>query len=190
MTWNSTIFQTTAMVGPALGGIHRRAGGARRLPMRSILSARAWRFLTFSLTAPLSGEGGQAAHHLGFARQRRALRLRHADAARPFLPRSFRRVARRRDGAAADFLQRNPPGRAEGLRSLARRAVARRGWHGAAHRASAAVEEGGQCHAPGRGGLWRGDASFSACRKYSGFRCSRSRSPACATTSAWSCARR
>ncbi len=53
MTWNSTIFQITAMVGPALGGlIVARWGPSTSYVVNIICASLA--FLTFSLTAPVT----------------------------------------------------------------------------------------------------------------------------------------
>jgi MFS family permease len=53
MMWNSTIFQTTAMVGPALGGlIVARWGPSTSYTVNIICASLA--FLTFSLTAPVT----------------------------------------------------------------------------------------------------------------------------------------
>jgi MFS family permease len=54
-TWNSTIFQTTAMVGPAVGGfIVAQEGPATSYVINIIFAGLA--FLTFSLTAPLTAK--------------------------------------------------------------------------------------------------------------------------------------
>ncbi len=55
MTWNSSIFQTTAMIGPALGGfIVARYGPATSYEVNIICAGLA--FLTFSLTAPVTAK--------------------------------------------------------------------------------------------------------------------------------------
>jgi MFS family permease len=55
MTWNSSIFQTTAMVGPAIGGlIVARYGPATSYVVNIICAGLA--FLTFSLTAPVTAK--------------------------------------------------------------------------------------------------------------------------------------
>jgi MFS family permease len=51
MTWNSTIFQITAMAGPALGGLIVAKWGAATSYMVNIICA-SLAFLTFSLTVP------------------------------------------------------------------------------------------------------------------------------------------
>jgi len=53
MTWNSTVFEMTAMVGPAIGGvIVAQAGAAASYMVNIILTGLA--FLTFSLTVPVT----------------------------------------------------------------------------------------------------------------------------------------
>jgi MFS family permease len=55
MTWNSTIFQTTAMIGPAVGGlIVAQAGPATSYMVNIIFAGLA--FLTFSLTVPVTAK--------------------------------------------------------------------------------------------------------------------------------------
>lgn len=51
MTWNSTIFQTTAMIGPALGGLIVARWGPQTSYMVNIICA-SLAFLTFSFTVP------------------------------------------------------------------------------------------------------------------------------------------
>jgi MFS family permease len=53
MTWNSTLFQTTAMVGPAIGGLIVAQGGPAISYLVNIIFA-GLAFLTFSLTVPVT----------------------------------------------------------------------------------------------------------------------------------------
>jgi MFS family permease len=58
MTWNSTVFETTAMIGPAIGGfIVAVAGPAIAYLVNIILVGLA--FLTFSLTVPVFAKSGR-----------------------------------------------------------------------------------------------------------------------------------
>jgi MFS family permease len=59
MTWNSTIFQITAMVGPALGGLIVARWGPAVSYFINILCV-ALAFTTFSLTAPVTAKTGKA----------------------------------------------------------------------------------------------------------------------------------
>ncbi len=58
MTWNSTIFQITAMVGPALGGLIVAKWGAATSYTVNICCA-SLAFLTFSLTVPTAAKTGK-----------------------------------------------------------------------------------------------------------------------------------
>ena len=59
MTWNSSIFQTTAMVGPAVGGlIVARYGAAASYEVNILCAGLA--FLTFSLTVPVTAKADKA----------------------------------------------------------------------------------------------------------------------------------
>jgi MFS family permease len=104
MTWNSTIFQISAMVGPALGGLIVAHWGASTSYAVNICCA-GLAFLTFSLTVPVSAKSDKPPitwdSLVSGARFVFGTRLFIGS----LLPRSFRRAFGRSNGLASHLRQ-------------------------------------------------------------------------------------